>query len=109
MVKRTIAPPLGWAGGNRKVRYRGVAQKRPLAAPPRRRTQLRRLIGLGLIHKGGAWARACTQATVTMRTQPGPTGHSRNPVAIHNRHTPNFDTRDKDTPYRRPKTDCAGH
>ena len=54
MVERTIA----WmVRGNRQLRYRGD-QKRPLAAPPRRRINLRRLIALGPTHTGTAWALA---------------------------------------------------
>jgi len=55
MVERTIA----WlARGNRKVRYRGVAKNDHWLHHRAAALNLRRLIGLGLIHNGGAWALA---------------------------------------------------
>jgi hypothetical protein len=55
MVERTIA----WlAGGNRKVRYRGMAKNDHWLHLRAAALNLRRLIGLGLIHNGGAWALA---------------------------------------------------
>jgi hypothetical protein len=55
MVERTIAR---LARGNRKVRYRGVAKNDHWLHHRAAALNLRRLIGLGLIHNGGAWALA---------------------------------------------------
>jgi IS5 family transposase len=43
---------------NRKVRYRGVAKNDHWLHLRAAALNLRRLIGLGLIHNGGAWALA---------------------------------------------------
>jgi IS5 family transposase len=52
------APSPGWLRGNRKVRYRGVAKNDHWLHHRAAALNLRRLIGLGLIHNGGAWALA---------------------------------------------------
>jgi len=107
MVERTIA----WlARGNRKVRYRGVAKNDHWLHHRAAALNLRRLIGLGLSTTAAPGRWPDTQATVTTRTPPGPTGHSRNPAAIHNRHTHNFGPQEtKTTNTGVPKHDCSGH
>lgn len=54
MVERSIA----WlvAGGNRKVRYRGVAKNNAWLHTRLAALNLRRLLNLGLTHHDGAWA-----------------------------------------------------
>ena len=56
MVERSIA----WlvAGGNRKVRYRGITKNNAWLHNRTAALNLRRLLRLGLIHQDGAWALA---------------------------------------------------
>lgn len=54
MVERSIAWPV--AGGNRKVRYRGVRKNNAWLPTRAAALNLRRLLNLGLIRTGGAWA-----------------------------------------------------
>jgi len=54
MVERSI----GWlvAGGNRKVRYRGVTKNNAWLHTRSAALNLRRLLNLGLTRTDGAWA-----------------------------------------------------
>ncbi len=56
MVERSIA----WltAGGNRKVRYRGIAKNNAWLHTRTAALNLRRLLNLGLIRPDGAWVLA---------------------------------------------------
>ncbi len=56
MVERSIA----WlvAGGNRQVRYRGVAKNNAWLHTRTAALNLRRLLNLGLIRQNGTWALA---------------------------------------------------
>ena len=56
MVERSIAWPV--AGGNRKVRYRGVVKNNAWLHTRTAALNLRRLLNLGLTRHDGAWALA---------------------------------------------------
>ena len=55
MVERTIA---SLARGNRRLRYRGVVKNENWLHPRAAGLNLRRLINLGLVFNGTAWALA---------------------------------------------------